>query len=226
MNHFTSLFLDIDNTLLDFNMAERQAVRKTLKFFCLPFDDETVTKYSAINKSYWESFERGEIPKSEIFEGRFKTLLEYLGKSGDTLAISKKYSKNLSEGYFKVDGATDILDYLKQKGYKLYATTNGLSSTQFKRIKNSGLEPFFDKIFVSEDACHQKPEKEYFDYVIDNIPEKNKEKMLIIGDSQSSDILGGINSGIKTCWFNPFGQTAKYKSDFEITKLVNLKEIL
>ena len=85
---------------------------------------------------------------------------------------------------------------------------------------------YFDKVFVSEDAGHQKPEKEYFDYVVDNIPETDKNKMLIIGDSQSSDILGGINSGIKTCWFNPDKLTAKYPCDLEINSLEQLKEIL
>ncbi len=223
---YTSLFLDVDNTLLDFYAAEDFAVRRVLKAHSLPFDDATVKLYSGINQSYWERFERGEIPKSAIFEGRFETLLEILGATGDTAAISKEYCCYLSEGYFKVEGAIEILEYLKNKGYKLYATTNGLASTQFKRIKNSGIEPFFDKIFVSEEAGHQKPEKEYFDYVIDNIPEKDKSKMLIVGDSQSSDILGGINAGIDTCWFNFQDETAKYKSKYEITKLSELKAIL
>lgn len=223
---YTSLFLDIDNTLLDFYKAEDVAVRSVLRAHSLPYDDATVKLYSGINQSYWERFEKGEIPKSDIFEGRFKTLLEALNATGDTAAISKEYCVYLSEGYFKVEGALDILEYLKLRGYKLYATTNGLSSTQFKRIKNSGIEPYFDKIFVSEEAGHQKPEKEYFDYVIDNIPEKDKSKMLVVGDSQSSDILGGVNSGIDTCWFNFQNTKPKYKSKYEITKLAELKEIL
>lgn len=223
---YTTLFLDLDNTLLDFNMAERVAVRKVLKSYSLPHDDVAVQKYSDINRDYWERFERGEIPKSAIFEGRFKTFLEFYGLTADTASISKDYCKNLSEGYFKVEGADDILTYLKAKGYYLCATTNGLSLTQFKRIENSGLNKYFDKVFVSEDAGHQKPEKEYFDYVIANIPEKDKAKMLIVGDSQSSDILGGINSGIDTCWFNPFGAIAKYPSTFCISSLTDLKNIL
>lgn len=223
---YTTLFLDLDNTLLDFNMAERVAVRKVLEAYSLPCDDTAVTKYSAINKDYWERFERGEIPKSAIFEGRFKTFLEFYGLSADTAAISKDYCKNLSEGYFKVEGADDILTYLKDKGYYLCATTNGLSLTQFKRIENSGLNKYFDKVFVSEDAGHQKPEKEYFDYVIANIPEMDISKMLIVGDSQSSDILGGINSGIDTCWFNPNSVAPKYPSKFEIATLDELKNIL
>ena len=223
---YTSLFLDLDNTLLDFNKAEQVAVRKVLNDYNLPSGDNDVKLYHEINKSYWERFERGEIPKNEIFEGRFKTFLEHYGLDSDTASISKDYCKNLSEGYFTVDGAIEILGYLKNKGYKLYATTNGLSLTQFKRIKNSGLEPFFDDVFVSEVVGYQKPEKEYFDYVVNHIPEKDKAKILIVGDSMSSDILGGINSGIDTCWFNPEGIEPKFSTKFQISTLFGLKSIL
>ncbi len=226
MKKYTSIFLDIDNTLLDFNKAEKVAVKKVLQKYNLPNDEKAINKYSDINRNYWEQFERGEIPKSDIFEGRFKTLISIYDIEADTAAISKDYCLNLSETYFKIDGAIEILKYLKKKGYMLYATTNGLSLTQYKRIKNSGLEPYFDEIFVSENTGHQKPEKEYFDYVIKNIKEKDRNKMLIIGDSQSSDILGGINSSIDTCWFNPSYLLPKYKSDFEITSLYDIKKIL
>ena len=223
---YTSLFLDLDNTLLDFSKAEAYAVSRVLKNNGLPFDGKTVKLYSDINKSFWESFERGEIPKTAIYAGRFKKLLDVLGKNGDAQSLSAEYGRGLSEGYFKVDGADEILVYLKAKGYKLYATTNGLSSTQYKRIDGSGLKNYFDAVFVSEEAGHQKPEKEYFDYVISSIPETDKSKMLIVGDSQSSDILGGVNAGIDTCWFNPEKLTAKYPSKYEISALSELKSIL
>lgn len=226
MNKYTSLFLDLDNTLLDFSMAEKVAITKVLKKHNLPHDDFAVRTYSNINRDYWERFERGEIEKSEIFEGRFKTFLDFFKLSGDTKAISQDYFYALSEGYFTVDGTFDILKHLREKNYKLYATTNGISLTQFKRIKGSGLDKYFDGVFVSEDACHQKPEKEYFDFVIANIPEKNKKNILIIGDSQSSDILGGINSRIDTCWFNPNFSKAKYESQYEVHSLYELKDIL
>ena len=223
---YTTLFLDIDNTLLDFSKAEAVAIRQVLKQYNLPNDDNAVKTYSKINQSYWERFEKGEIPKSNIFEGRFNTLLEHFGESRDTALMSRDYCNYLSEGYFKVEHADEILTYLKQKGYALYATTNGLNFTQFKRIKNSGLEPYFNKIFVSEDTGHQKPEKKYFDYVIANIPENDRSKMLIIGDSQSSDILAGINSGIDTCWYNPEGKLPKYQSKYTVSSLLELKKLL
>lgn len=223
---YTSLFLDLDNTLLEFNKAEAYAIRQVLISHCLPSDDKAVKTYSAINKSFWESFERGEIPKSRIYTERFVKLFEVFGADGDPEAFSKEYGAKLSEGFFTVEGAFPVLDYLKQKGYKLYATTNGISATQYRRIEGSGLKPYFDKVFVSENAGCQKPEKGYFDYVVSNIPESDKTKMLIVGDSQSSDILGGLNAGIDTCWYNPEHLPAKYPSKFEISTLDRLKEIL
>lgn len=226
LNTYTSLFLDLDNTLFDFNMAESVSIRKVLKKHHLPFDDFAVKTYSDINRTFWNRFENGEIKKEEIFEGRFKALLNELKLSGDTKQISIDYFTELSESYYTVDGTFEILNYLKSKNYKLYATTNGISLTQFKRIKGSGLDVYFDGVFVSEDAGHQKPEKEYFDFVINHIPEKDKTKMLIIGDSQSSDILGGINSEIDTCWFNPNNLEPQYNSKFQIHSLKELKELL
>lgn len=223
---YTTLLLDLDNTLLDFNKAEEAAIIRVLKEFSLPYDNATVKTYSEINSSFWKRFEKGEIPKNAIFEGRFIKLLEVLDESRDSKAISEQYIKNLSEGYFTIDGAIEILEYLKNKGYFLCAATNGFSITQHKRVKNSGLEPYFNKIFISEDAGHQKPEKEYFDFIIDNIPEKDRAKILLIGDSQSSDILGGINAGIDTCWYNPSESEKKYFSNYEIKNLFELKNIL
>ena len=113
---YTSLLLDLDDTLLDFKMAEAHAIRNVLSANGLPCDDEAVKTYSAVNKSYWERFERGEIPKSTIFAGRFETLLKILGRTGDPEALSKEYAAGLSEGYFTVEGAVEILDYLKENG--------------------------------------------------------------------------------------------------------------
>ena len=226
MTVYTSLLLDLDDTLLDFKAAETQAIRGVLENNSLPSNDEAVQTYSRINKSFWESFERGEIPKNAIFTGRFKRLLEVFGREGDPAALSAEYCNALAAGYFTVEGAFEILDYLRQKGYRLYAATNGLSATQNRRIKDSGLAPYFDRVFVSEDSGYQKPEKEYYDYIISRIPEKNRRKILIVGDSQSSDILGGINAGIDTCWYNPQGLKAKYPSKYEIFSLMDLKNIL
>lgn len=226
MKKYTSIFFDLDDTLLDFKAAKKSAVTKVLSSHRLPHDDLSVKTYSEINQSYWEKFERGEIEKSEIFAGRFKTFLEWCNKCGDPEKISKDYFGALSNEHQTISGAHGILTYLRERGYKIYATTNGRCTTQFKRIKDSRLEPLFDGVFVSEEAGAQKPEKEYFEFVINNIPEKDKSKILVIGDSLSSDILGGINSGLDTCWFNPHHKKTDYKVTFTIHSLSELESIL
>lgn len=223
---YTTLYFDLDNTLLDFYKSEYKAIKALLKMHSLPDGDEQAKLYSLINKEYWERFERGEIEKHEIFAGRFETLLEKLGATGDSEQMSKDYFVLLSQGYDIMDGAVDILEWIRKRGYTICATTNGVAMTQYRRIEHSGLGVYFDYVCVSEDAGHQKPEKEYFDYVMANSPEKDREKILVIGDSMSSDILGGINAGLDTCWFNPSGITATYTPTYEISELEQLKEIL
>jgi len=224
--NYTTLFFDLDNTLLDFTKAEYYAIKQVLKKYNLPFDDITIKTYSDINLKYWKKFEKGEIKKEDIFENRFIELFSVLGVECDEKAFSVDYFYALSNGFFTVDGAENILSILKSKGYYICATTNGISVTQYKRIKHSGLEPYFDKVFVSEDTGHQKPETAYFDYIIANIPEKDRKKILIIGDSQSSDILGGINSEIDTCWYNPKDEKPVYKVNYQIKDLKELEAIL
>ncbi len=226
MKKYTSIFFDLDDTLLDFKAAERSAVTKVLAAHSLPHDDLSVKTYSEINQSYWERFERGEIEKGEIFAGRFRTFLDWCKKEGNPEQIAKDYFFALSCEHQTIDGAHEILKLLQKRGYKIYATTNGLCTTQFKRIRESGLEPLFDGVFVSEEANAQKPEKEYFDFVIEKTPEKNRTKILVIGDSLSSDILGGINSGLDTCWFNPHSKDSDLSITYRISTLSELEDIL
>ncbi len=226
MNKYTSIFFDIDNTLLDFNLAEKTAIKVVLAKHSLPDDDATAKLYSDINQSYWERFERREINKEDIFEGRFETLIETLNANADSAKMSQDYFETLRNYAFKIEGADDILTYLKSKGYKLYATTNGYALTQYKRIKLSGLDAYFDDVFVSEKIGHQKPSKEYFNRVIELIDESDRAKMIVIGDSLSSDILGGINAGIDTCWYNPTAKKSDYEINYTVTSLKEIEKIL
>ncbi len=226
MKKYTTIFFDLDNTLLDFFRSEKTAIKQVLKLHGLPFDDETAQIYSKINKSFWERFERGEIKKEEIFAGRFNVLLETLGVSGDPVKISEDYFVFLSEGHDIINGAEDVLRTVKERGYRVYATTNGVALTQYKRIEKSGLEKYFDGVFVSETVGSQKPERAYFDYVVEHTPEKDRNKILVIGDSQSSDILGGINSGLDTCWYCTTHEEPKYKSTYTIRSLEEIYYIL
>ena len=223
---YTTLYFDLDNTLLDFSAAERNAILKLLSLHGIEPKPEYVGIYSEINRKVWERFERGEIKRSEIFESRFVEFLRVIGESANTAKMSSDYFSLLAQGHDAVKGAKEVLKYVKDKGYTVCITTNGVSFTQHKRIRESGLEGFFDYIFISEDTGHQKPEKEYFDYVLKNTPEKDRKRILVIGDSQSSDILGGINAGIDTCWLNPKKAPKQYRPTYEIYDITELISIL
>lgn len=226
MKKYTTLYFDLDNTLLDFTAAEDNAVRKLLKLHNLPVNDDIVAVYSAINQSWWERFERGEIQKNEIFSGRFNDLLCKYGLSGNPQKMAEDYFEFLSLGFYTMHNADVVLEYLKKSGYTVCITTNGVSRTQYRRIDGCGLKKYFDYVIVSEDTGHQKPECEYFDYVMKNTPEKDKSKILVIGDSQSSDILGGVNFGVDTCWLNPKNKKNTYNSTYEIKNLDEIMHIL
>lgn len=226
MKKYTTLYFDLDNTILDFTAAEYTAIRQLLSLHGLPVNDEIVSVYSRINVSWWERFEKGEIQKSQIYSGRFNDLLLHFGFVGNPQKMAEDYFDFLSQGFAMLDGADKVLKYLKEQGYTICITTNGMSRTQYRRINGCGLKQYFDYIFVSEDACHQKPEVEYFDYVMANTPEKDKSKILVIGDSMSSDILGGINFGVDTCWLNPKGSVGAHKPTYEISQIMHICDIL
>lgn len=226
MKKYTTLFLDMDNTILDFSASERYAIRQLFVNYGLPCGDKAVKAYSRINDSYWKKFERGELEKSEIVIARFKDTLALFGEERDFARMNDDYFQLLSQCYFKTDGAIEVLSYLKSAGYLLYATTNGVSRTQHNRISGAGIKDFFNGIFVSEDAGFQKPDKRYFDYVIKNCDEKDTSKILVIGDSMTSDIKGGINTGLDTCWYNGHGEAKLFEPTYEITDIRDLENIL
>ncbi len=226
MKKYTTIYFDLDNTLLDFHKSEYKAIKALLELHGLPSGDYQAKLYSDINREYWERFERGEIKKEDIFVNRFETLLNKLGAKGNIQKMSEDYFSILSKCHDVMDGAEEILRWIKGRGYTVCATTNGVALTQYRRIEESGIGEYFDFICVSEDAGHQKPEKEYFDYVLFHTAEKDKSRILIIGDSMSSDILGGINAGIDTCWYNPNGKSVTHIPTYEISTLEQLKYIL
>lgn len=222
---YTTFLFDVDDTILDFLRCEREAVSLVMKNNGIEPTDENVLYYSSVNDRFWKMFERGEIEKSEIYEGRFKAFLSEKGFARNSKKISDEYIEALSKFHFALDGALEMLGRLSQK-FEIYFTTNGNAVTQEKRIKNSGILKFAKGVFVSEAIGHQKPEKQYFDYVFKNVPEKDKTKIIVIGDSMSSDILGGINSGIDTLWYNPTGKAAAYTPTYTAKDFAEMEAIL
>ncbi|WP_166704420.1 YjjG family noncanonical pyrimidine nucleotidase [Bacillus albus] len=202
MKKYKTLLFDVDDTLLDFQKAEKVALRMLFEERGIPLTREVEAQYKKINKSLWDAFEEGEINRDEVVNTRFSILLKEYGEEVDGILFENNYRSYLEEGNQLMQGAFEFISQI-QSEYDLYIVTNGISKTQDKRLRNAGLHPLFQGVFVSEDTGFQKPMKEYFDYVFEQIPNFAPEEGLIIGDSLSADIKGGYIAGIDTCWFNP-----------------------
>ena len=221
------LFLDLDDTILDFHKAERIAISKTICDFGVEPTEEVLHRYHLINKWHWEQLELGTMTRPEVLTGRFSMLFSELGLEVDAKAVARVYEKNLSSGHWFLPGAEEAVDALSKK-YRLFLASNGTASVQKGRMTSANLYRFFEKVFVSQEIGHNKPSKAYFDGCFARIPGFDSAKAMIVGDSLSSDILGGINAGIKTCWVNPTHAAAKNGiiPDFEIEALHQLPALL
>ncbi len=222
---YTTLLFDNDNTLMDFYAAERQGIERAFKKHGLPYNPEILKIYSDINQSFWEMYERGDIEKSEIYEGRFIKFSEVTGLKFDTAKMRVDYVDALRFGYDCIEGAVELLKSLYED-YDIYIVTNGEQKTQDQRIAHSGLLPYCKGVFVSEVTGYQKPHKGYFDYVFEHIEEKDKSKILMIGDSPSADIAGGIAAGLDTCYVNLYGKKCDVTPTYEITALKDFYKCL
>ena len=221
------LFLDLDDTILDFRKAEKLAIAKTLADFGAQVDDALLARYHVINKAHWEMLERGELTREQVLTGRFHVLFQELGISVDPVACARAYEHNLSIGHYFLPGAEEAVDALSKK-YRLFLVSNGTASVQKGRMTSANLYRFFEKVYVSQEIGHNKPSKAYFDACFAQIPDFDPSKSIIVGDSLTSDILGGINAGIRTCWVNPDHQPSRpdITPDCEIESITQLEALL
>ena len=222
------LFLDLDDTILDFQKAEHIAVRKAIAEAGVEPTDEICARYSVINKECWERLERGEWEREEVLVNRFGLLFEELGREVDKVAVARNYERLLGIGHWYLPGAEETVKNVLFGKYRLFLASNGTASVQKGRMTSADLYPYFEQAFVSQEIGYNKPAKEYFDACFARIPGFEKEKCLMVGDSLTSDILGGIRAGIRTVWVNPKGKTAPegMKPDYEIKALAELPELL
>ncbi len=222
------LLFDVDRTLLDFKKSEAVALKQSLEDFSFEYNEQIRARYEVINHYYWGEFEKGTIEKSKILSARFRDLFGEFGFLGDPVLFDRYYRNELSKIAELIEGADELLSRLRNQGYQIYFVTNGTREVQRPRLKNSGLELLADGIFISEEIGFQKPEKEYFNLVFSRIPDFNPEEAIVIGDSLTSDIQGGVNMGIDTVWYNPDGQknTLNLPVTYEITDLWELDTIL
>ena len=221
------LFLDLDDTILDFHKAERLAISKTFRSFSLAPTEAVLDRYHVINRQHWEMLERGEITRDQVLTGRFQLLFQEMGIPADPKEVAKCYEHNLGIGHYFLPGAKEALDALRGR-CRLFLASNGTARVQESRLKSAGIGPYFQQVFISQKLGANKPSPAFFHRCFAQIPDFDPQKALMIGDSLTSDIRGAKGAGIAACWFNPRQEAPipGISMDYEIHSLPQLREFL
>ena len=226
--HYKLLLFDADETLFDFVKSQAFALKQsTLDHKITHPYSELERIYEDINTKIWQEFEEGLIKVADLKVDRFRRLFKTLGLDIDSSAFAKTYMRNLGSASYIYEGVPKLLHELEGK-YRMAIITNGLTAVQSRRIRQSDIKEFFEEIVISEEITLVKPDPKIFDYTLEKLGHMDRKSVLMVGDNLKSDILGGINAGIDTCWLNAGGQ--KNVSDihptFEIQSVLDIQSIL
>ncbi len=222
------ILFDADETLYDFKKSEREAFKNTMLKFNIKYNEDFHLKiYQEINTALWKEFEQGFITQEKLKIERFKRLSDKLELGFDETNFAKVYIEHLADASFLYDDSMDLIETLN-KSFRLAIVTNGLTLVQNKRIRKSSIAKFFETIVISEEILISKPNPKIFEHTLKELNFVDKSKVLIVGDSLTSDIQGGINFGIDTCWYNSKKVINKtsIKPTYEISDFDELKSLL
>lgn len=226
-NNYEIILFDLDNTLFDFDIDQKKAYYGAIDSIGYILDDRMYKKYCEINEFMWHMLNDGMMGLEEVFVRRHERFFDIYG-----IDYSPKDFDNLLTLHFQKTGTTikgviELLEKLKYY-YVLVVASNGPKDQQYHRLKNSGLMDYFEKIFISEEVGYNKPELEFYQNIFDSMNVYDKSKYLMVGDSISSDILGGINAGIDTCWYNPKRKSKRLRISptYEIQNISKVGDIL
>lgn len=222
------IIFDADETLFDFKKSEKDAFKNAMLEFNFKYDENYHLKiYQDINAAIWREFEEGLITQKVLKVDRFKRLSDALKVTFDENSFAKSYMKHLANASFLYEDSLALIEKLHEN-YKLTIVTNGLTDVQDKRIRKSTIAKYFENIVISEEILVSKPDPKIFEHSVNNINYTDKSKILMVGDSLTSDVQGGINFGIDTCWYNPnkVPNNTEFKPTYEINSLMELIDIL
>lgn len=222
-----NIFFDLDDTIFDYAASEISALSTALRKAGIEPTDEVLKSYHGINIPLWQAYERKEATCDFIVVERFRQLFEKNHINFDPQEMEDIYEAELGQNAHLVEGAREMLAELK-KNHRIYAASNGLVKIQESRLRISDTAKYFDDVFTSERNGECKPNKEFFDYCFERIPDFKKEETIIVGDSMTSDIKGGINAGIRTIWFNRFNmpKIQGIIPDYEFKTLEEIKDFI
>ena len=221
------VLLDVDNTLMDFHECARQAMYLTAEELGISFPADIFEVFTEINNGLWLDIEKGILTVDELHQIRWGKIFAAVGIERDGVEFEQGFLKNLAQGSATVEGAKELLEYLASK-YTLCVASNAPYSQQTSRLFNAGLLDYFEKLFISETIGFSKPQKEFFDACMEELPGVEKEEIIMIGDSLTADIAGAAAYGIKTCWYN-YGKASAEKAamaDYMVNTLSEIQAIL
>lgn len=223
----TNIFFDLDNTLLDFDGGEARALSHALRQFGVDPTPAVLDRYHVINLSQWELLEEGKLTKDQVLLRRFDLLFAELGAACDSRAVCDLYESFLAETHDFVPGALELLKALSPR-YNLYLATNGAAAVQRRRLADAGILPCFQNIFISEEVGFHKPSPAFFHACFAAIPGFDPATALMVGDSLTSDIRGGRDAGLRTCWLDRLGRPSRpdILPDYTVTALNQLPALL
>ena len=221
------LFLDLDDTILDFKKAEGIALSKTLRELGVDPTEALLEQYHHINIAHWQRLEKGELTRDQVLVGRFRVRFEQLGIPASPEACAAGYEHNLAIGHYFLPGALEAVQRLHRR-CRLFLASNGTAAVQDSRLTSAGLYPYFEQIFISQEVGADKPSPAYFSRCFARIPDFDPSRAMIAGDSLTSDIRGGLNAGIATCWVNTrhLPPDPAIRPDYEIASLSQLELLL
>lgn len=226
MNYQWVIF-DADGTLFDYDLAEIVALQNTFKYFGLEYNPEYLSVYRQCNKQLWDAFELGEVTIEQLKVQRFELFLKSLGIVANASQFSKNYLIQLSKGTYLISGAEEILHSLSGE-VGLILMTNGIKEVQRSRLNLSPIKSFFSDIIISDEVGVAKPNGKIFEIALENMSISDKRSILMVGDNLSSDIKGGIDFGIDTCWYNPKQKehNPETRATYEVRNLEDLLPII
>ncbi len=224
----TTVFLDIDNTLLDFDLCAKHSIKQSAKEFNITYTENLFETFKVMNGELWHRIELGTLNREELFKIRWNTIFSKVGIKADGVEFEHRFRYHLSEAAEPIEYAKEILEYLSAK-YRVFAASNATKEQQLKRLTIADMLKYFEDVFASKEIGADKPSELFFEGCFTRIKDLKKSEVILVGDSITADIKGGNDFGIITCWFNRKGDNAEnygVKPDYEITSLKELEKIL
>ncbi len=220
-----AIFLDVDNTILDFEACVNESMKCGLEENGVEFRDEMLVTFHRINDGLWKQLEEGTLTFEELLRIRWATVFKELGIDLDGPEFETYFRKRLHESAIPMEGSFEILEYLSGK-YRLFAASNGPHEQQVERLRKADMLKYFEEVFTSGKIGAEKPSGEFFTYCFGKIGDINPEECVMLGDSLTSDMKGGYDFGMKTVWLNLKGKEKPDWVDFEMKSLDEVKDII